>query len=73
MTDPFGVTLPKRIDWKVERMGNYVLLRLDGGMHSAILPLTKGQAKSVVREIEGALAKMENRDATPFKPGRRRS
>lgn len=56
-----GATLPSRIGWKVERMGNYVVFKLDGALNSAILPLTKGQAKSVIREIERALGEMEGR------------
>jgi hypothetical protein len=67
-----GITHPKHIEWSVERMGNYVLLKLDGGMHSAIMPLSKGQAKSVVREINRALEKMEKGHAPDEKHRRRR-
>ena len=64
-----GATHPSRIGWKVERMGTYVVVKLDGAMTSAILPLTRGQAKHMIREIEKALAEMEGGDKAKPRKG----
>lgn len=62
---------PHPLEWRVERMGEYVVLHIEGQLNHAIMPFKKGQAKSVIKAMQGALDQMEKGSKANDRPKRR--